>query len=341
VIHCHSTYSDGMEDVPFILEAANQAGLDYLLLTDHDTLRALQDLGEHWHGRTLLLVGYEITPRHNHYLAYGIDQLISPHLPPAAYTAAVAELGGIGFLAHPFESGSPFIGQNSYSWEDWTVDTFTGIELWNYFSEWVGSCTNLWTTLRALTQWKRATRAPHPQALARWDEIGQRRRVVGIGGMDAHGVKVRIPGRPLVLHPYRRSFRAVRTHLLLSAPFTGQVAGDRLLVLEALRAGACFIVNHEEGDPAGFCFHGHTNGQWIQMGQEIAHPGNGQVHFSARIALRIRDKPRLRLLHNGKVIAETDDCDLQAPDQGPGVYRVEAWLHGRGWIFANPIYLRA
>jgi hypothetical protein len=339
-IHCHSTYSDGMEPIPVILAAANRAGLDYLLMTDHDTLAPLAEIGEQWSGRTLLLVGCEITPRHNHYLAYGITQEISPHLPPAEYTRAVAAQGGIGFIAHPFERGSTFLRQNRYTWEDWSVQEFTGIELWNYFSEWVGSCRNLWTTLRSLVSWRRAIRAPEPAALARWDEIGRRRRVVGIGGLDAHGIKFRALGREVVLHPYERAFRSVRTHLLLKEPFNGEVAHDRLLVLEALREGRCFIANHEEGDPRGFVFVARCEGRWLLMGEEALWPGPGAVWFSARVPYRHTGKPILRILKDGEVIAETADCDLQVADQGPGVYRVEAWRKGRGWIFSNPIYLR-
>ena len=42
IIHCHSTYSDGTGTVPEIAAAARANDLDYLLLTDHDTLAAAQ-----------------------------------------------------------------------------------------------------------------------------------------------------------------------------------------------------------------------------------------------------------------------------------------------------------
>src|SRR5215207_6997111 len=40
VIHCHSTYSDGTGTVSEIAAAASRAGVDAVLLTDHDTLEA-------------------------------------------------------------------------------------------------------------------------------------------------------------------------------------------------------------------------------------------------------------------------------------------------------------
>ena len=57
IIHCHSTYSDGTGTVPEIAAAARANDLDFLLLTDHDTLAAAQHGEEGWHGSVLLLVG--------------------------------------------------------------------------------------------------------------------------------------------------------------------------------------------------------------------------------------------------------------------------------------------
>ena len=40
VVHLHSLYSDGTGTVPEIARAAHRAGVDVVLLTDHDTLEA-------------------------------------------------------------------------------------------------------------------------------------------------------------------------------------------------------------------------------------------------------------------------------------------------------------
>ena len=39
------------------------------------------------------------------------------------------------FLAHPVDPAMPAFGETDISWEDWGVTGFTGIELWNGFSE--------------------------------------------------------------------------------------------------------------------------------------------------------------------------------------------------------------
>jgi hypothetical protein len=42
-LHVHSTYSDGAGDVPTVMDAAREAGVDFVLLTDHNTQRPLRD----------------------------------------------------------------------------------------------------------------------------------------------------------------------------------------------------------------------------------------------------------------------------------------------------------
>ena len=73
VVHLHSTYSDGTATVPELLEAARNADVDALLLTDHDTLAARRDGWEGDHEGVFLFVGIEVSPKHGHYLAFGVD----------------------------------------------------------------------------------------------------------------------------------------------------------------------------------------------------------------------------------------------------------------------------
>ena len=76
-IHIHSIYSDGSGEVTDIAGFAAESDLDFIILTDHNTLRALHEGFEGWYGKTLLLVGCEINDKENknHYLAFGVDEL--------------------------------------------------------------------------------------------------------------------------------------------------------------------------------------------------------------------------------------------------------------------------
>ena len=75
VIHCHSTYSDGTGDMEEIAKAANDAGLDFVLMTDHDQMKPVEDGQEKWAGSSLIICGTEITPDKNHYIVFGDKKL--------------------------------------------------------------------------------------------------------------------------------------------------------------------------------------------------------------------------------------------------------------------------
>ena len=51
-LHIHSVYSDGTGTVKEIINYAREVGLDYLILTDHNTVKALKEGCEGWYGDT-------------------------------------------------------------------------------------------------------------------------------------------------------------------------------------------------------------------------------------------------------------------------------------------------
>src|SRR3974390_2874807 len=86
-LHFHSQFSfDGRVPVQDILPAAQRAGLAFAVLTDHSHLDARSAGWERYHAsadgkKVLLIVGEEISPRYNHYLALGIEKpLIFPKI---------------------------------------------------------------------------------------------------------------------------------------------------------------------------------------------------------------------------------------------------------------------
>jgi hypothetical protein len=65
----------------------------------------------------------------------------------------------------------------------------------------------------------------------------------------------------------------------------------------------------------------------------------------ARIEARFPVPCKIRLMEGGRLVDEQSGDRLAVAVDGPGVYRVEARLtldgEDRGWIYANPIYVRA
>jgi hypothetical protein len=315
VIHVHSTWSDGTGTVPQIMRAAAKAGVDVVLLTDHDTLAARDHGQEGWHGDVLLLVGEEVTPLDNHYLAFGIERIIEKRgQSPAEVCREVEAQGGFGVAAHPFSEGSKLFRRRGIPFHD--LECLKGLELWSFVNDTGQSIERLRDIVKFLVSPNRYVDHPPARNLREWDRLCRARPVVAIGGLDAHQVGIRV-GRwvPLRLMSYKRSFRHIRTHVLVD----GEPSRDS--VFAALREGRCYIAMDSLAPARGFTF--QTDGETLRV----------QLPRAARI----------RLLRDGTEVATVSGRALDHPVTGPGAYRVEAYLHAYGrertWILSNPLYL--
>jgi hypothetical protein len=331
VVHLHSTYSDGTGTVKEIARAARRAKADVVLLTDHDTLAAKRNGEEGWYGDVLLLVGEEVSPRNrNHYLAFGIDSEIDhSQLDAAGICLAVRDAGGFGFAAHPFSEGSKrFKRARGMPFDALDCDALHGVELWSFVNDTGEAISSIPEMARFLVAPGRALDHPPARNLRAWDELCRTRRVVAIGGIDAHQYGKRVgPVVPLRVMAYHRSFRHIRTHVLCEEP-------GREQVYAALREGRCYIAVDSIAPAKGFSFEADD----LRMGAEAP---------AGRRSLRARTPAdaRLRLLRDGSEIAAATGRSLEAEVEEPGVYRVEAIKRSKGrertWIVSNPIYLRA
>jgi hypothetical protein len=337
VVHLHSVYSDGTGTVPEIMRAAKRAKADVVLLTDHDTLAARRNGEEGWYDDVLLLVGTEVSPRRrNHYLAFGLDEEIDHDgLDGAGICRAVQAAGGFGFAAHPFSQGSPrFKRAAGMPFEALACEALHGIELWSFANDTGESVASIPELVRFLAAPARMLDHPPERNLHAWDELCRERRVVAIGGLDAHQYGKRVgPVVPLRVMAYHRSFRFIRTHVLCDERPTRDLEHDREQVYAALRAGRCYIAVDAVAPARGFRFEADD----VPMGGEAA---------AGRRTLRVRTPlpATLRLLRDGQEIAGGVGTSLEQEVEEPGVYRVEARRQAKGrertWILSNPIYLR-
>jgi hypothetical protein len=339
VIHIHSDYSDGRASYAVIIAAARDTGLDYILMSDHDTLAPQQDGREGWFGRTLVVVGGEVSPPHNHYLAFGVEHLPDPRLQPQAVIDAVRGQGGIGFIAHPADRPNRLLRLPGYGWEDWSVEGFAGIELWNFISGWAGYSRNLPRLLRATLFPRRINPGPEASVLAAWDELGSKRRVVGIGGVDAHAFRFRLGRRPVSLLSHAVQFGTVRTNVLLEEKIAPDPAAAKRQLLAALQRGHCYVFDAYPGDARGFSFTGTVGRSECRMGDEA----EWQAPAVLRVSLPAAGTIVLKC--GGNVCGQAAGRGAEFAAEGPGVYRVEVYCK-RGkklkpWIFSNPLYLRA
>ncbi len=340
-LHVHSTYSDGSGDISEIARAAEKAAIDFVGINDHHSLAGLKDGAEGWHGKVLVLIGMENNHNYHHYLSYGVSREVPDNTNhPQEVIDAVNAQQGIGFIAHPFEKGSRLVfGGHAYTWNDWSVEGFTGISIWNYSSQWRDGATGI---IKALYQLyldpHQAITGPCPEALAKLDQIAQKRRVTVIGGSDAHAVKIRYGPFSPCIFPYEFLFRTVNTHVLLPAPLTGTVAEDKKSIYRALAEGNCFVAFDYYLPSKGFRFRAEKGDTLLAMGEE--------TDFSTGWVIRVTlpGQGEMTLIRNGDIVLQKEAAAVEAPVEEPGAYRVAVRQRRRfrkvPWIYSNYLYFR-
>lgn len=342
VLHVHSVFSDGSGEADEIARLADESGLDFILLTDHNTLRALKEGYEKWYGNTLLLVGCEINDKknENHYLAFGIEETFSTRVSAKEYVRRVKEAGGIGFLAHPHEKRTHMEEHPPYPWTEWDTNDFTGIEIWNHMSEWMENLTEQ-NKYQSFMHPLKTIQAPQEETLQLWDHLSQKRKVVGIGGIDAHAHKYNVLGFVEVeVFPYKVLFKSIRTHLLIDEDLPKKkddksVVKMKKLIYGAMESGRCFFSNDYHGNSKGFRFWGEANEKIFNMGDTVPHSSNIKLNVKAP-----SERTEIRLIHNGKLIDQIENNEASIRVSEKGTYRVEVYHNKKAWIYSNHIRVR-
>jgi hypothetical protein len=337
-MHIHSRYSDGSATVRQIRGYARQAGLDFFILTDHFAMEAASQEG--YKDGVLMLVGMEANEADNHYLALDIKQAVPNNTAhPQEVIDAVNRQGGIGIIAHPLEYPSKFLNNsNVYNWVDWSVEGFQGIEIWNLLSQWKGSITNFFTALYYIFNPQGALVGPYPQTMRRFDDYQrQGKKIVAVGGADAHAPGIKIGPVNIQIISYLYSFRCINLHVLLEQPLSGELAADKKLIYGALRSACCWVGNDYFSHSRGFSFTVSNDRQIWHLGETVPWQEGLQIKVSTP------QPAQVKLYKNGILQAQHDGADHLFKAASPGVYRVEAYLHRRckyrPWIFSNSIWV--
>jgi hypothetical protein len=330
IVHCHSLYShDSNTPLEEIRDAAEATGVGFVVVTDHTNPAAFEHGWRGMHGRTLFLLGQEIS-RRGSILAVGTKRLVDPaDKSTPEILADVRAAGGLPFIGH-FEK-TEIAG----------LEDFVGVGIVNLHAAWrergvggwASAIGNLLYSGRSFPEEVfQETLAYVPLVrsnLARWDELTLRRRTVAISETDAHG-NVRFLG--LAIDTYDRLFRVVSTHVLSRVL-------DEESILAALEAGHAYVAFDGYAPSCGFAFEALSHTRVVAMqGDEVDLAGG------LDLVATFPSPASLKLVRNGITIAAEQGERLSRSVDLPGVYRVEAWLRIRGeerpWIFSNPIYVR-
>ena len=333
-IHIHSNFSDGLRPVHEIVELAAQCGLDYLLFADHMTLEPLKQGCEKWYGDVLAIIGYEINDPNNinHYLAFGLTDILPPELTAQEYVRQAHDGGAVGFIAHPDEKRPAMPEFPPYPWTAWDAEGYDGIEIWNHSSEWLEKLTPRNKYLHVLHPLK-YLRGPEPETLERWDRLNREKCVAGIGGIDAHAYPYRVGPLTIYIFRYKVLFHGIRTHILTADPLPKDVAAAKTMVLDALKGARCYISNHRWGDARGFRFEALAGGSVYNMGDTAS--GSG-----VELKVVAPQPGKITLLRDGVPVQTVKGKELNWTVTDEGAYRVEVRRKHKPWIYSNHIRVR-
>lgn len=341
-LHIHSRHSDGSGSLPEIVQAARQRDLDFIWITDHNTL-ALLDSADAYQ-RPVVLVGAELSLPMGHLLIYG-----PPSLPRKGSGSSLPELlaatertQGFAAVAHPFH---PRI-----RWRDRFPDSVHAVEILNADVEWrndsklelLGALTGLLFSRHAM----HGLIDPPRRELRFWDQLNEERRVVGIGSVDAHA-KIKLSPTAFWRFPsYVQTFALIETVVCLRSPLESKADSARRQIVQALRQGHAAF---------GFAGLGSLTSVAVLATDRdrIALPGDSlALQSGARWILRIHLPSgfpfEAYLYHDGVRIRQSRLAEIDWELERPGTYRVAVFQRrwripafrrvAVPWYFSNPFY---
>ncbi|HEY2962586.1 MAG TPA: hypothetical protein VGJ37_09245 [Pyrinomonadaceae bacterium] len=322
VVHVHS-FLGGHSSGSFqeIIDAAKANKLNFVIMTEHtekDFDTAAMTLKD-FHGEVLFVNGNETAG------ANGDRVLALPNK--------------VSIAAYPEE------------FKNWDTPGLSGVEIYNVYSNTrranpvMAFFDVLWSH-RAYPDLLFALYYERPsESLKKWDQLLAHNKLTATAGNDAHaniGVSLQdSSGKTLAgiqLDPYATSFRLVRMHV--TTPDAKVLVPEQLL--DAIKAGHCFIGFDLFGDTSGFTFEAGTSSEKKSQGDEIRLEGQTRLRIHTPIATRI-----VLFKDGSPILNESGITTKEVPVTERGVYRVEVYLPQieqiigeQPWIISNPIYVR-
>ncbi|MCX6564936.1 MAG: PHP domain-containing protein [Candidatus Aminicenantes bacterium] len=320
--HLHTRHSDGTKTVEEVAAAAERAGLDFVILTDHGSPNFASFDSQRQIGRVMVIAGAEISSSRGHLVALGFKrptQRFSQNAESAA--REVAALGGFTVIAHPYS-------KTRWSWGD-RAD-FSGLEIISFDSDlrrgWAPSLLYAPVLLIKPSLALLKILDPPTTAVHKWDRLLEEDEGRAVGpylgyfSIDAHRLF------------YETALGVLNLHVQLDSLAPVDFTEASRAVVEALRRGRFYNAVDAAADPAGFRF-------WAEDGRIAPTVFHIRAPFSFA--------HEIRLLRRGATVASGNGPELVFEAREPGVYRAEVYLRARTplrrdvpWILSNPIVIR-
>ncbi len=357
VIHVHSQYSNGGGSMDDIGQAAQDLGLDFVVVTDHDTLRSKREGGEKTYGNSDLFIESEISTSAGHLLCFLPARETTVPLDAALkdlcwkhYTGSETHPEIFTITAHPNHPRIPWTRLERFAegtepinldvlwrahWEDSAFSFFFSVVLYP-FQNYIG-------VLRMLSFPEKDRKS--------WDTMNTLSTGhFGILGSDAHSL-VKLNDQLKLRWPSYRETFLMGTNVVFGNDTSADFATRKRLLYEDIRQGKSAMLFRTVGEFPG-------NDWVIECGKEKGRAGSRLRYQHKECTATIQvpsDHPFgtvIRLYRNGELVAENSDASrpLSLPINRPGTYRVEVWSRARTrlgvflrdlvpYVFYNPLYV--
>ncbi|NOK21515.1 PHP domain-containing protein [Corallococcus carmarthensis] len=313
--HVHTTRSDGNGTPAKVAQAAKAAGLDFVVLTDHNDFNPPAAT---WVDGVLLIPGVELSTSAGHLAAFGMQRPIEgvkPWGPPEQAVAAVEAAGGTAVLAHPVQTKNPWKDEATAhqvpGFELYSADTFFRQALRSPVSRLLPAVgASMVNPVHGVMLLAAPEQAPTERFLA----LAKERKRIALCGNDAHG-----------LPAYEDIFSALDMELppdVLPDPLSQNAREAANQVTRALASGQALCVFRALGGPEGFALEGFdANTREAAVGTVL----------TVRLPEHTQGTVEVRVWGDGRLQPDGQHVELT----GPGVVQVEVWSHAPGRFFGH------
>jgi len=354
VTHVHTLRSTGSGTPGEVIEAAKEAGLDFIVLTDLNDFSDVPQT-ESYDGRLLVMVAGEYSYLDSHLLYYdaptdrnisgiGQAQIIFNDL---LSQEKRSKDDGFLVLAHPFKT--------RYQWSGTLPVGLDGVEVINLMALWEKS----WLNHKLSTIWSVLVYPFNPKlALYRlyedpreeiefWEKLARNKPTIGLVGTDATAKAITFTNQYFKIPTYQQMFELASNHVLLPSELTGNWSSDRKKIMSALRTGQFYLAVDELADPKGFYAEVTKGERRFLMGSTF--------HLSEGLKLNVHlpRKPKVPfevvVIKDGQRFMTSNSQSTTMNIHTPGIYRIvvrviptfplpdgRRWM---SWIYTNPFYV--
>jgi hypothetical protein len=295
-LHTHTHHSDARgRSLADLIELARGAGLDFIFLTDHNTISGLAEADAANGDGLLVAAGIELTTFWGHALCLGKRDWVDWRLRPgtgeiAAIAAATYAAGQVFIIAHPQSNGDPGCTGCAWRFGELMPGNARLVEIWN--GPWAGDSNN-------------------EAALALWyDWLNQGWRLAATAGSDTHS---------------QRSYASQPGFNVVYAAALTEAA-----LLEALLAGRLYL---SAGPAVAFQAVPHVPGTCEVPGTSCENWISGDTATGPAVfTLGWADCPanaRLRVIVDGKLLAE------RPTESGAGSHTWRMTPDEANWVLAE------